>query len=215
MKMMNELIKESKTNSNIIRKEEGFGLLETIISAVILAIAIATSVSVTNKYQSLNYRSSLRQAIAQTIDEDLTEIRLELESYLYQHKTKSLGACYATNTNCKQSTIGVGKCDQLAQLAVTSSGIIKSGIVSLDSQTHQIFKGLKNKNISDVRRFISIEKPDAPKQVSQVVSKIDQSIVRIQYTVEGEFANILFDSPSKKIISSVDLTPPAHGSCQY
>ena len=215
MNMMNELAKGSKTKLGIVREEGGFGLLETIISAIILAIAIATSVSVTNKYQLLNYRSSLRQAIAQTIDEDLTEIRLELESYLYQHKTNSLGACYATNTNCKQSTVGVGKCDQLAQLAVSSSAIIKTGIISLDSQTHQIFKGLKNKNISDVKRVVSIEKPDAPKQVSQVISKIDQSIVRIQYTIEGEFADILFDSPSKKIISSIDLTPPAHGSCQY
>ena len=44
-------------------------------------------VTITNKYQLISYRASLRQAIAQTIDEDLTEIKLELESYLYQKGT--------------------------------------------------------------------------------------------------------------------------------
>ena len=84
----------------------GFGLLETILSAVILAILIATSVTITNKYQLISYRSSLRQAIAQTVDDDLTEIKLELESYLYQNKTQSQSACYATNRGCQQSTAG-------------------------------------------------------------------------------------------------------------
>ena len=68
------------------KAESGFGLLETIISAVILAILVATSVTITNKYQLISYRSSLRQAISQTVDDDLTEIKLELESYLYQKK---------------------------------------------------------------------------------------------------------------------------------
>ena len=78
--------KENLRKQYLVRDEKGFGLLEALISAILLAIMIATSVTVTNKYQALNYRSSLRQAIAQTIDEDLTEIRLELENYLYQPK---------------------------------------------------------------------------------------------------------------------------------
>ena len=82
---------------------------------------IATSVTVTNKYQALNYRSSLRQAIAQTIDEDLTEIRLELENYLYQPKTQSLGAMLQTKIVSNQ---GVGTCDRMAGLAANYSAII-------------------------------------------------------------------------------------------
>ena len=196
-------------------ENSGFGLLEAIISAMILAVAIATSVSVTNKYQAVNYRSSLRQAIAQSVDEDLTEIKLELESYLYQPRTKSLGACYASNTNCQQSTVGVGKCNEMAKMAQTSSSFLNSGIVNLSNQTHQIFKGLKTKPNSDLRKIVSIQKPDAPRQVGQTIQGIDKSIVRIQYTLEGEFAKVLFDSSAKKTIASVDLSPAAHGSCQY
>ena len=192
----------------------GFGLLEAIISAMILAVPIATSVSVTNKYQAMNYRSSLRQAIAQSIDEDLTEIKLELEHYLYQPRTNTLGACYASNTNCR-SKIGVGTCNKMAEMAVASSSILNSGIVNLDNQTHQVFSGLRNKSSSNLRRIVSTINPDAPKQVSQSISKIDKSIVRVQYTLEGDFADTLFDSTAKKIIASVDLSPAAHGSCQY
>ena len=195
-------------------ENSGFGLLEAIISAMILAVAIATSVSVTNKYQAVNYRSSLRQAIAQSVDEDLTEIKLELESYLYQPRTKSLGACYASNTNC-QKTVGVGKCKEMAKMAQTSSSFLNSGIVNLSNQTHQIFKGLKTKPNSDLRKIVSIQKPDAPRQAGQTIQGIDKSIVRIQYTLEGEFAKVLFDSSAKKTIASVDLSPAAHGSCQY
>lgn len=215
MFILKQRINKYQIKKHLIGEEYGFGLLEAIVSAIILAVAIATSVSVTNKYQAMNYRSSLRQAIAHSIDEDLTEIRLELESYLYQHKTQSLGACYASNTNCQQSTIGVGKCDQMAQLAVTSSPIIKSGIVGLDSQTHQVFKGLQNNPSNDLKRVVGVVKPEAPAQVSQPVSNLDHSIVRIQYTLEGDFADVLFDSSSKKVIGSIDLSPAAHGSCQY
>ena len=208
--------------ANILKKEEnflvnqemGFGLLEAIVSAVILAILISTSVSITNKYQALNYRSSLRQAIAQTIDEDLTEIKLELESYLYQNKTNTLGACYASNRSCQQSTIGVGHCKTLAQRAITASSIIKSGDLSFKAKTHQIFKGLQN-SPTGLMRNVSVQKPDAPNQAKQTVSLMDQSIVRVQYTLEGELANVLFDSKAKKTIGSVDLSPPAHASCQY
>ena len=194
-------------------EEIGFGLLEAIVSAIILAVTIATSISITNKYQAMNYRSSLRQAIGQTIDGDLTEIKLELESYLYQPKTQSSGACYASNKNC-QSTVGVGQCGQMARQAKTASPIIKDGVISLEAQTHQVFKGFENNPNSNLKRIVSIEKPDAPKQANQIVSLIDQSIIRVQYTLEGELANILFDEPTKKIISSIDLSPAAHASCQ-
>jgi len=205
-------VKENKEN---IRKGDiGFGLLESIISAVILAVLIATSVSVTNKYQSLSYRSSLRQAIAQSIDEDLTEVKLELETYLYQKKTATQGACYASSRNCQQSTAGVGYCNTLAQRAISSSSIIKSGDLNFNTQTHQILKGLRNSN-NDLKRIVSVKKPEAPSQANQTVSLMDQSIVRVKYTVEGELANILFNSDAKKILTSIDLSPPAHSSCQY
>ena len=214
MKKVIGLVKQRKQQGTLDRGESGFGLLEAIISAVILAIMIATSVSVTNKYQAMNYRSSLRQAIAQTIDEDLTEIKLELESYLYQNKTATLSACYATNKSCQQSNVGVGHCNTLAQRAITASSTIQSGDLSLDQQTQQIFKGIRNQ-ASGLKRVVSVEKPDAPNQASQTVSLMDQSIVRVKYTLEGELANVLFDSTAQKTIGSIDLSPPAHASCQY
>lgn len=194
--------------------ERGFGLLEAVISAVILAVVIATSVSVTNKYQAISYRSSLRQAIAQTIDEDLTEIKLELESFLYQKKTQSQSACYATNRSCQQSAVGVGQCKILAQQAIAVSTLINNGEISLRTQTHQIFKGLQNSK-SGLKRIVSVKKPEAPSQASQSVSLMDESIVRVTYTLEGELAQVLFDNTATKIISSVDLSPSAHSLCQY
>ena len=193
---------------------QGFGLLETIISAVILAILISTSVTITNKYQLISYRASLRQAIAQTIDEDLTEIKLELESYLYQKRNQSQNACYATNRGCQQSNAGVGHCKTLARRAIGASPLIKDEEISFNSQTHQIFKGLKNSK-SGLKRIVSVEKPDGPIQASQSVSLMDESIVRVKYTLEGELAKILYDNASVKTIGSVDLSPAAHSSCQY
>ena len=194
--------------------ERGFGLLEAIISSVILAILITISISVTNKYQRINYRSSLRQAVAQAVDEDITEVKLELENYLYQKKTKTNNACYSTNRGCQQSTAGVGHCKTLAQRAVAASTLIQSGELSLNTQTAQIFKGLKNSK-SGLKRIVSVEKPEAPKQANQTVSLMDQSIVRIKYTLEGELAEVLFDSRATKTIGSVDMSPAAHASCQY
>ena len=205
---------EPTISKNCRTREGGFGLLEAIISAVILAIMITTSISITNKYQAINYRSSLRQALAQTIDDDLTEVKLELESYLYQKKTKTSSACYATSRSCQQSTAGVGHCKTLAQRAIASSSIIKSGELSLSRQTHQLFKGLQASR-SGLKRIVSVEAPEAPKQTNQTVSRIDRSIVRVRYTIEGELAQVLFDNAAAKTISSVDLSPPAHASCQY
>lgn len=196
------------------KAESGFGLLEAIISAVILAIMIATSISVTNKYQAINYRSSLRQALAQTIDEDLTEVKLELESYLYQKKTKTNSACYSTNRSCQQSTAAVGQCKTLAQRAIASSPAMRSSELSFNTQTHQLFKGLKSSN-SGLKRIVSVETPEAPKQTNQTVSLMDRSIVRIKYTLQGNLAQVLYNNPAIKTISSVDLSPPAHASCQY
>ena len=194
--------------------ERGFGLLEAIISAMILAVLIATSVSVTNKYHAISYRSSLRQAIAQTVDDDLTEIKLELESFLYQKKTQSQSACYATNRSCQQSTAGVGQCKILAQQAIAASPLINNGEISFRTQTHQIFKGLQNSK-SGLKRIVSVQKPEAPSQASQSVSVMDESIVRVTYTLEGELAQVLFDNKAKQIINSVDLSPPSHSLCQY
>jgi len=213
MNQLHLLIPKGK-RPNAKPRENGFGLLEAIISAIILAIMIATSISVTNKYQAMNYRSSLRQALAQTIDEDLTEVKLELESYLYQKKTKTNNACYATNRSCQQSTAGVGHCKTIAQRAIASSPIIKNGELSFNTQTHQLFKGLKGSS-SGLKRIVSIEMPEAPKQSNQTVSRMDRSIVRVKYTLEGDLAEVLFNSAAAKTIGSVDLSPPAHASCQY
>ena len=207
----------NKNESEIKRRTitvSGFGLLETIVSAVILAILIATSVTITNKYQLISYRSSLRQAIAQTVDDDLTEIKLELESYLYQNKTQSQSACYATNRGCQQSTAGVGHCKTLARRAISASPIIKDGEISFNSQTHQIFKGLQN-STSGLKRIVTVQKPEGPTQANQSVSLMDESIIRVTYTLQGELAQVLFDSKALKTIGSVDLSPPAHSLCQY
>ncbi|WP_250398757.1 hypothetical protein [Synechococcus sp. MU1648] len=192
----------------------GFGLLETIISAVILAILVATSVTITNKYQFINYRSSLRQALSQTVDDDLTEIKLELESYLYEKKTQSQSACYATNRSCQQSTAGVGQCKYLAQRAIAASPLIKDGEISFNTQTHQVFKGLQNAK-SGLKRIVTVKKPEAPTQANQSITLMDESIIRVTYTLEGELAQVLFDSANLKTIGSVDLSPPAHSLCQY
>ena len=181
---------------------------------MILTILIATSITITNKYQLINYRSSLRQAIAQTIDDDLTEIKLELESYLYQNKTQSQSACYATNRGCQQSTAGVGHCKTLARRAISASPIIKDGEISFNSQTHQIFKGLQN-STSGLKRIVTVQKPEGPTQANQSVSLMDESIIRVTYTLQGELAQVLFDSKALKTIGSVDLSPPAHSLCQY
>ena len=206
--------RDCKKNKSKAISSLGFGLLETIISAVILTILIATSITITNKYQLINYRSSLRQAIAQTIDDDLTEIKLELESYLYQKKTQTQSACYATNRGCQQSNAGVGYCKTLAQQAVNASPLIKDDEIKFNNQTHQIFKGLQNAK-SGLKRVIAVKKPDGPSQASQSVSLMDESIVRVKYTLEGELAQVLFDSKAVKTIGSVDLSPPAHSLCQY
>ena len=206
--------KKKQAINRQLKAESGFGLLETIISAVILAILVATSVTITNKYQLISYRSSLRQAISQTVDDDLTEIKLELESYLYQKKTQSQSACYATNRSCQQSTAGVGQCKYLAQRAIAASPLIKDGEISFNTQTHQIFKGLQNKK-SGLKRIVTVKKPEAPTQANQTVSLMDESIVRVTYTLEGELAQVLFDSANLKTIGSVDLSPPAHSLCQY
>ena len=214
---MTTLTKRLSQNRKFVNKQssgQGFGLLEAIISSVILAILITMSISITNSYQRINYRSSLRQAIAQAVDEDITEIKLELENYLYQKKTSTNSACYSTNRGCQQSTAGVGHCKTLAQRAVAALPLIQSGDVSLNTQTAQIFKGLKN-SISGLKRIVSIQQPEAPKQANQTVSLMDQSIVRIRYTLEGELADILFDTRAKKTIGSIDMSPAAHASCQY
>ena len=212
----------TRFNSNLKYKNEGqgygdhagFGLLEALFSAMILGIVISTSVSITNKYQTINFRSSLRNAVVQTIDEDLTEVKLELENFLYQKKTTSNSACYSTNRNCIQSTAGVGQCKSLALRAINSSQLIKNEEIKLTGQTHKIYKGLK-KTASGLRRIVSVIKPEAPKQAGQTVRLMDDSIVRVQYTVQGELADALFGDARKKTIGSVDYSPPAHASCQY
>ena len=94
------------------------------------------------------------------------------------------------------------------------SQLIKNEEIKLIDQTHKIYKGLK-KTASGLRRIVSVIKPEAPKQARQTVRLMDDSIVRVQYTVEGELADVLFGEARKKTIGSVDYSPPAHASCQY
>lgn len=195
-------------------EDGGFGLLEGIISALILSIVIATAMTITNKFQQLNLRASLREAIAQTIDEDMTEIRLELEHYLYQKKTSNTAACYASSRSCAQSNAGVGSCRWIANNASQSIALATDGAIQFSQRSHKVLSGFAQKNNNFLKRKVSIERPDAPKQSAQAVSLLDQSIVRVSYTVEGELASILFDNPSIKTISAIDLAPAAHASCE-
>jgi len=196
----------------------GFGLLEVILSSLILGVIITTSIVITSRYQDLNYRASLREAINQVIDEDMTDIRLKLTTYLYHPTQGNKSACYASSQSCQHSNRAVNQCDRIAYNAVTdqAQNPIAIGLgtkhLPFSQYNQKVLAGLGSS--TDLKRTVVVQKPSAPIQQGQSVTRLDSSIVQISYTLQGEVAASLFGSSSKITLNTVDLSPAAHAACE-
>ena len=173
--------------------ESGFGLVETIVSSVILATIIVTSMSLISQLQNSRYNSSLRDATRTLIDEDIELLKQHFFSVHYVSSTSS--KCFQTNSECSSTFPS-----QLLNQRCTNY----ASFVSLSS----IFSG----NPFDIRRVITNHKPSIS---SGGFINSDNSIVRVTYILTSTTSrSVGLDSNSSgETLRVVDLYPDAHPYC--
>ena len=95
MNIYSELINSIKIR---IKDESGFGLIEAILSILILTILITFSLSLVSMRQSTLYSANLTRAISDEIRRDIERLKIELWNEHYNAPQSQTTAFYKTGT---------------------------------------------------------------------------------------------------------------------
>ena len=81
-----------------VKEENGFGLIEAILSILLLTILITFSLSLVSMRQSTLYNANLTRAISDEIRRDIERLKIELWNEHYQAPGSQPTAFYTTGT---------------------------------------------------------------------------------------------------------------------
>ena len=196
---------------------DGFGIVEAITAAAILAGIIVTTLTISGMIDEAKYQASTRDAIRQAIDTDIEEVKQHLFEYqyvapTYSGNTVATNACYKTHTSCS----GASSITNLVQTCrLIGSGVStqlggNSAPLNLDRSTHAVFTNAP----VVINRTIT---PTQPSTSSGNGITTDQSVLRVTYSVAGVSsavarAGLLSDSRGE-VLRTVTLYPDAHAYC--
>jgi len=196
---------------------DGFGTVEAITSAAILAGIIVTTSTISGMVDEAKYQASIRDAVRQAIDIDIENVKQRLFEYqyvapTYNGNTVSTKACYKTHTSC----IGASSITNLVQSCrlmgddVTTQLGGNSAILSLDRSTHAVFTNAPVR----INRQIS---PTLPSASSMYGFTTDRSLIRVTYSVVQVSSTVakagLLSDSRGEVLRTVTLYPDAHAYC--
>jgi len=199
------------------RQKDGFGIVEAITAAAILAGIIVTTLTISGMVDEAKYQASIRDAVRQAIDTDIEEVKQRLFEYqyvapTYSGNTVATNACYKTHTSCSGTssiTNLVQTCRLIGSDVATQLGG-NSATLNLDRSTHAVFANAP----VIINRTIT---PTQPSASSANGITTDQSLLRVTYSVAGVTngtarAGLLSDSRGE-VLRTVTLYPDAHAYC--
>lgn len=204
-----KLCRPTCRRSKKITVESGFGLVETIVSSVILATIIVISMSLISQLQNSRYNSSLRDATRTLIDEDIELLKQHFFSVHYVSSSSS--KCFQTNSECSStfpSQLLNQRCTNYASFVSSTAPGGPNMLIAKNSSLSSVFSG----NPFDVRRVITNHKPSIS---SGGFINSDSSIVRVTYILTSTTSRSvgLNSNSSGETLRVVDLYPDAHSYC--
>ena len=204
-----KLCRPTYRRSKKITVESGFGLVETIVSSVILATIIVISMSLISQLQNSRYNSSLRDATRTLIDEDIELLKQHFFSVHYVSSSSS--KCFQTNSECSStfpSQLLNQRCTNYASFVSSTAPGGPNMLIAKNSSLSSVFSG----NPFDVRRVITNHKPSIS---SGGFINSDSSIVRVTYILTSTTSRSvgLNSNSSGETLRVVDLYPDAHSYC--
>ena len=199
------------------RQKDGFGIVEAITAAAILAGIIVTTLTISGMVDEAKYQASIRDAVRQAIDTDIEQIKQRLFEYQYVPPTNSgntvvTKACYKTHTSCSGAssiTNLVQTCRSMGDDVTTQLGG-NTATLSLDRSTHAVFT---NAPVIINREIL----PTQPSASSANGITTDRSVIRVTYNIvqvssKVARAGLLSDSRGE-VLRTVTLYPDAHAYC--
>jgi len=212
---------------NVISKNSGFSIVETIASATILASLVATTVTIVGLTEQLRYQSSLRDAIRQTVDADIEEMKQRLFEFRYvaNDGTQAKRSCYTTDSTCNdpQNRVNIDQsklfdtCRRIAYdfLRQQSGNVLNpwDSIITPSGSTHTVFKSAP----VVIRRSVKAS-PSLDGSVNTAVTlNTDSALLRITYRVvskSSDMAQVGLTSQSmNEVLRTVTLYNDAHPYC--
>jgi len=199
------------------REQNGFGIIEAITAAAILATIIVTTVTISSMVDETRYQASVRDAVRQAIDTDIEEIKQRLFDYQYVKPTYSgitvlTKPCYNTHTTCSGAN-NITNLSQTCRLIASNLSTQLGGFsanLRLDRSTHEVFSSAP----VVVNRTIT---PTEPSANSGSGISTDQSLLRVTYSVASMTSGVAkagFMSNSRgEVLRTVTLYPDAHAYC--
>jgi len=208
---------------NINSEVSGFSIVESMASATILAGLIATTVTIVGLTEQLRYQSSLRDAIRQTVETDIAELKQRLYEFRYVANDGGIDpnrSCYTTDSTCKdpQNIVDIepsklfDTCRRIAYdfLRQQSGNVLNpwDSTITLTGSTHTVFTSAP----VVIKRSIK-----ASPSLDDRAITTDSALLRITYRVvskSSDMAQVGLTSQSvNEVLRTVTLYNDAHPYC--
>ena len=183
-----------------LRREDGIGLSESIISILLLTFLIGYSMYFISMRQSIMYKANLITAINDEIKRDIEKLKIELWNEHYKPPRNQIPAYYETETSTLPSIYCINAIYTFNRLpsSKTRVWIPGSNQNSYRGQVrNKIFRGSPVK----ITRNINSQRP---MNIGSDFT-IDKSIIEVTYNVEKGNENIQW--------TSIELSSEAHSWC--
>lgn len=203
---------------SFVNSDSGFGIVESVTASAILAVLVLSSISLVSTMEKSKYNASLRDAVRQVIDDDISKLKTKLFDFNYVPAvSSSTPACYKSNSSCSgaNSLYTSTRQHMLVCRNISANAISYLGgtsrVLVLDGTTHKIFSG---RNPLSINRTLTAERPSS---VLAYRTNADLSLVRVTYRVTSKA--IAFSSPglladfASEILRVEKLYPDSHAYC--
>ena len=211
--MKKEILNVNKAVSQRKSYEGGFGIVESIASALLLSVLIGLGLTLSTMLENTKYEASLRDAARQSIEDDVEKVknflfRLDYLEGSNSSQGQTQGACYKSNTSCTRGgSINVAQvCRNYATRAIHMIPGRNNYVLDLSSRNISMF-GAKP---FVIRRLLTVGSPNGSGNLI-----VDRSIIKGTYILENttERKAGLSSNPRREILRTEDFYPNGHPYC--
>ena len=193
--------------------DSGFGIVESIVSALLLSVLIALGLTLSTKLENAKYEASLRDAARQTIEDDIVKVKNYLFALDYVGTSQgsggiTLGSCYKSNSSCTRSgTLNIAQvCRDYASRGINNIPGGQNFVLNLNSGNISAF----GSSPFIIRRLLSVGSP-----IRSGNLPVDRSVIKGVYLLENSTNRKfgLSTNPTREVLRTIDLYPSAHPYC--